>query len=116
MSIYVKTSSGVAPLADPICYIKRVKRDNLVCNTNDYDYFSFEAPKKEGYSRSVINVNIQNATTNGYGMSRVHYIGYRTVDQTYIAIDLRNYNTANTTRLWISIDVLYFRDVYTQGW
>lgn len=41
MSIYVKTSSGAVPLADPICYIKRVKRDNLVCNTNDYDYFSF---------------------------------------------------------------------------
>ena len=115
MSIYVKTSSGAVSLADPICYIKRVKRDNLVCNTNEYDYFNFEAPMKPRYSRSVINVNIQNATTNGYGMSRVHYIGYRTVDNN-IAIDLRNYNTANTTRLWISIDVLYIRDVYTQGW
>lgn len=65
MSIYVKTSAGAASVADPICYIKRVKRDNLVCNTNEYDYFNFEAPKKTGYSRSVINVNIQNATTNG---------------------------------------------------
>lgn len=116
MSIYVKTTDGIATLADPICYIKRVKRDNLVCKTNDYDYFSFEAPKRVKYSRSVINVNIQNATTNGYGMSRVHYIGYRSVNETYIAIDLRNYNTANTTRLWISIDILYIKDAYTQGW
>ena len=116
MSIYVKTSSGATSIADPICYILRVKRDNLTCNTNDYDYFSFEAPKRTGYSRSIINVNIQNATTSGYGMSRVHYIGYRNTSDSYIAIDVRNYNTSGTTKLWMSIDVLYIRDVYTQGW
>lgn len=116
MSIYVKTSNGASIVSQPACFIKRVKRDNLVCNTNDYDYFTFQAPKQAGYSRSVVNVNIQNATSSGYGMSRVHYIGYRTLDDTNILIDLRNWNTSGTTRLWISIDVLYIKDVYTTGW
>lgn len=116
MSIYVKSTDGAVSVADPILYIRRITRDNLTCNTNDYDYFNFEAPIMAGYSRTVISVNIQNATTNGYGMSRVHYIGYRTPDATHIAIDLRNYNTASGTKLCITIDVLYIRNVYTKGW
>ena len=93
-------------------YIKRISRDNLVISKGNNDYFSFEAPKKSGYSRSIICVSANNATTNGYGASYFLYFGYATSDDTYVNIYCKNLNTVKDIKIQLWIDVLYVKSAF----
>ena len=92
-----------------LLHIKRVARDNLTIAKGADDYFSFEAPIENEYSRIIINVSAGNATTNGYGASYFLYNGYTTPDSTYIRIYCRNLNTTRDIKLQLWIDVLYVK-------
>ena len=92
-----------------LLHIKRVTRDNLTIAKGADDYFNFEAPQESGYSRCVVSVSANNATSGGYGASYFAYNGYKTPDNTHVTIYCKSLNTVKDIKIQLWIDVLYVK-------
>ena len=56
-------------------HVVKMTRDNLTMTKGSEDYFYFNFPKKDGYSRVVMDIKVENASSNGYGVTYFKYIG-----------------------------------------
>lgn len=57
-------------------HVVKMTRDNLTVTKVSEDYFYFNFPKKDGYSRIVMDIKVENASSNGYGVTYFKYIPY----------------------------------------
>ena len=93
-------------------HVVKMTRDNLTVTKGSEDYFYFNFPKKDGYSRVVMDIKVENASSNGYGVTYFKYITYKTPDDKSITIYGKNENTSRDIKLWMQVIVMYVNEKY----
>lgn len=93
-------------------HVVKMTRDNLTMTKGSEDYFYFNFPKKDGYSRVVMDIKVENASSNGYGVTYFKYITYKTPDDKSITIYGKNENTSRDIKLWMQVIVMYVNEKY----
>lgn len=93
-------------------HVVKMTRDNLTVTKGSEDYFYFNFPKKDGYSRIVMDIKVENASSNGYGVTYFKYITYKTPDDKSITIYGKNENTSRDIKLWMQVIVMYVNEKY----
>ena len=95
-------------------HVVKMTRDNLTMTKGSEDYFYFNFPKKDGYSRVVMDIKVENASSNGYGVTYFKYITYKTPDDKSITIYGKNENTSRDIKLWMQVIVMYVNEKYAK--
>ena len=93
-------------------HVVKMTRDNLTVTKGSEDYFYFNFPKKDGYSRVVMDIKVENASSNGYGVTYFKYITYKTPDDKSITIYGKNENTSRDIKLWMQVIAMYVNEKY----
>ena len=93
-------------------HVVKMTRDNLTVTKGSEDYFYFNFPKKDGYSRVVMDIKVENASSGGYGVTYFKYITYKTPDDKSITIYGKNENTSRDIKLWMQVIVMYVNEKY----
>lgn len=93
-------------------HVVKMTRDNLTIAKGSEDYFYFNFPQKDGYSRVVMDIKAENASSDGYGVTYFKYVTHKTPDDKSITIYGKNENTSRDIKLWIQVIVMYVNEKY----